>query len=215
VTIKVLIADDQAIVRTGIAMILAAEDDIDVVGEAVDGAHAVELAGSRRPDVVLMDIRMPKMDGLQALRQLTRPGTVSPPKVVVLTTFDNDEYVYRALHGGASGFLLKDSGPALLVEAIRAAASGEALVSPAITVKLLRRLTPPSSVVEPETALSARELEVVRMLARGRTNAEIAAELFITVGTVKTHLSHVQTKLPARNRVEIAMWAWQRGMVDP
>lgn len=139
-TIRVLIADDQAMVRAGFAMILSAEDDIDVVAEATDGVHAVELAGRHRPDVVLMDIRMPRMDGLEALRRLTRPGTVNPPKVVVVTTFDDDEYVQRALSEGASGFLIKDSGPALLVEAIRAAASGEALVSPAITVRLLRRL---------------------------------------------------------------------------
>ena len=211
-TIRVLIADDQAIIRTGIAMILSAEDGIEVVGEAADGAQAVDMAEGLRPDVVLMDIRMPRMDGLQALARLTRPGLAEPPKVVVLTTFDNDEYVYRALHGGAYGFLLKDSGPALLVEAIRAAASGEALVSPAITVKLLNRLTPPAANPAPGTALSARELEVVRLVARGRTNAEIATGLFITVGTVKTHLTHVQAKLSTRNRVEIAMWAWQRGL---
>ncbi|MFC9428889.1 response regulator [Streptomyces sp. NPDC056987] len=214
-TIRVLIADDQAMVRAGFAMILGAEDDIDVVGEAEDGVHAVELAERHRPDVVLMDIRMPRMDGLEALRRLTRPGTVNPPKVVVVTTFDDDEYVQRALSEGASGFLIKDSGPALLVEAIRAAASGEALVSPAITVRLLRRLT--SAVPaprEPDTALSAREKDLVRLVARGLTNAEIATELSISVGTVKTHLGNVQVKLPARNRVEIAAWAWESGLVD-
>ncbi|MFJ1644227.1 response regulator [Streptomyces sp. NPDC088258] len=214
-TIRVLIADDQAMVRAGFAMILAAEDDIDVVGEATDGVHAVELAGRHRPDVVLMDIRMPRMDGLEALRTLTRPGTVNPPKVVVVTTFDDDEYVQRALGEGASGFLLKDSGPALLVEAIRAAASGEALVSPAITVRLLRRLHDAVPAPrEPHTALSARELDLVRLVARGLTNAEIATELTISVGTVKTHLANVQIKLPARNRVEIAAWAWESGVVD-
>ncbi|MFF5564459.1 response regulator [Streptomyces sp. NPDC012623] len=214
-TIRVLIADDQAMVRAGFAMILAAEDDIDVVGEATDGVHAVELAGRHRPDVVLMDIRMPRMDGLEALRILTRPGTVNPPKVVVVTTFDDDEYVQRALGEGASGFLLKDSGPALLVEAIRAAASGEALVSPAITVRLLRRLHDAVPAPrEPHTALSARELDLVRLVARGLTNAEIATELTISVGTVKTHLANVQIKLPARNRVEIAAWAWESGVVD-
>lgn len=167
-TIRVLIADDQAMVRAGFAMILAAEDDIDVVAEAADGVHAVELAGHHRPDVVLMDIRMPRMDGLEALRRLTRPGTVSPPKVVVVTTFDDDEYVQRALSEGASGFLIKDSGPALLVEAIRAAASGEALVSPAITVRLLRRLNSAVPAArEPYTALSARETDLVRLVARG------------------------------------------------
>lgn len=213
-TIRVLIADDQAMVRTGISMILAAEDDIEVVGEAVDGEHAVRLAGVHRPDVVLMDIRMPRMDGLHALQQLTRPGPERPPRVVMVTTFDDDEYVYSALNGGAYGFLLKDSGPALLVEAVRAAASGEALVSPAITVKLLRRLNPlPAESAPPLTVLSARELDVVRLVANGLTNAEIASQLYISVGTVKTHLSRVQTKLPARNRVAIALWAWQKGLV--
>ncbi|GAA3957790.1 response regulator transcription factor [Streptomyces marokkonensis] len=214
-TIRVLIADDQAMVRAGFTMILAAEDDIEVVGEATDGLHAVELAECHRPDVVLMDIRMPRMDGLEALRRLTRPGTVNPPKVVVVTTFDDDEYVQRALGEGASGFLIKDSGPALLVEAIRAAASGEALVSPAVTVRLLRRLTSavPTS-REPRTALSARESDLVRLVARGLTNAEIATELTISVGTVKTHLGNVQAKISARNRVEIAAWAWETGLVD-
>ncbi|MET7667803.1 response regulator transcription factor [Micromonospora luteifusca] len=212
-TIRVLIADDQAMVRTGISMILAAEDDIEVVGEAVDGEHAVEMVRLHRPDVVLMDVRMPKVDGLQALRQLTRPGPERPPRVVMVTTFDDDEYVYSALNGGAYGFLLKHSGPALLVEAVRAAASGEALVSPAITVKLLRQLNPlPSESAPALTVLSARELDVVRLVANGLTNAEIAGQLYISVGTVKTHLSRVQTKLPARNRVEIALWAWQKGL---
>ncbi|MGP4016495.1 response regulator [Saccharopolyspora sp. 5N708] len=212
-TIRVLIADDQAMIRTGIAMILAAEDDIEVVGEAVDGVHVVEMAARCRPDVVLMDIRMPRMDGLDALRRLTRPGTVDPPKVVVVTTFDSDEYVYRALHGGACGFVLKDSGATLLIEAIRAAASGAALVSPAITVKLLRRLSSPTPSAAATAELSARELDVVRLVADGMTNAEIASELFISVGTVKTHLGNVQSKLPARNRVEIAMWAWRSGLL--
>ncbi|MFE6894173.1 response regulator [Streptomyces sp. NPDC057694] len=213
-TIRVLIADDQAMVRAGFAMILAAEDDIEVVAEAKDGVDAVELAALHRPDVVLMDIRMPRMDGLEALRRLTRPGTVNPPKVVVVTTFDDDEYVQRALGEGASGFLIKDSGPALLVEAIRAADSGEALVSPAITVRLLRRLNSAPAPREPHAALSARENDLVRLVARGLTNAEIAADLGISVGTVKTHLTNVQGKLSARNRVEIAAWAWESGLVD-
>lgn len=216
-TIRVLIADDQAMVRTGFAMILAAEDDIEVVGEAADGVQAVELAERCRPDVVLMDIRMPRLDGLEALRRLTRPGLVNPPRVVVVTTFDDDEYVHRALRGGACGFLVKDSGPALLVEAIRAAASGEALVSPSITVRLLRGLSdgaPSGPRRERHPGLSARETEVVRLVATGLTNAEIAGELSISVGTVKTHLGNVQTKLSARNRVEIAAWAWQSGLAD-
>ncbi|MEU3557834.1 response regulator [Streptomyces fragilis] len=213
-TIRVLVADDQVMVRTGFAMILAAEDGIEVVAEAGDGVQAVELARLHRPDVVLMDIRMPRLDGLEAMRRLTRPGVVDPPKVVVVTTFDDDEYVHRALSQGACGFLLKDSGPALLVEAIRAAASGEALVGPSITMRLLRRLSPSAGARrEPAVALSARELDLVRLVARGRTNAEIAAELSISVGTVKTHLGNVQAKLPARNRVEIAAWAWETGLV--
>jgi DNA-binding NarL/FixJ family response regulator len=213
-TIRVVIADDQAMVRTGFGMILAAEDDIEVVGEATNGVEAVELAGRCRPDVVLMDIRMPLLDGLEALRLLLRPGPQAPPKVVVVTTFDDDEYIQRALRDGACGFLLKDSGPALLVEAIRAAASGEALVSPSITVKLLRGLGGfVSQSRAPRADLSAREVDVVRLVARGLTNAEVAEQLCITVGTVKTHLGNVQAKLPARNRVEIAAWAWESGLL--
>ncbi|MFE7794242.1 response regulator [Streptomyces sp. NPDC057460] len=213
-TIRVLIADDQAMVRAGFAMILDAEADIDVIAEAADGLQAVELAQRHRPDVVLMDIRMPHLDGLEALRHLTRPGTVDPPKVVIATTFDDDEYVHRALHDGASGFLIKDSGPALLVEAIRAAASGEALISPSITVRLLRGLTRATNHRTAHSALTARELDLVRLVARGLTNAEIATELSISVGTVKTHLGNVQTKLAIRNRVEIAAWAWETGLLD-
>nr|WP_241827150.1 response regulator transcription factor [Streptomyces graminilatus] len=217
-TIRVLIADDQAMVRTGFGMILSVQDDIEVVAEAVDGVEAVELAERHRPDVVLMDIRMPRLDGLEALRRLTRPGLTDPPKVVMVTTFDDDAYVHRALRGGACGFLIKDSGPALLVEAIRAAASGESLVSPSITVRLLSGLsTGASSPAARASAagLSARETEVVRLVAKGLTNAEIAAGLSITVGTVKTHLGNVQNKLSARNRVEIAAWAWESGLAVP
>ncbi|MFJ7497993.1 response regulator [Streptomyces sp. NPDC097727] len=214
-TIRVLIADDQAMVRAGFTMILAAEDDIEVVAEAADGVQAVELAERHRPDVVLMDIRMPRLDGLEALRHLTRPGTVERPRVVVATTFDDDEYIHQALRDGASGFLVKDSGPALLVEAVRAAASGEALVSPSVTVRLLRSLgTAVTTRRAAHSALSARELDLVRLVARGLTNAEIAAKLSISVGTVKTHLGNVQTKLCARNRVQIAAWAWETGLVE-
>jgi DNA-binding NarL/FixJ family response regulator len=204
--IKVMVADDQAMVRTGFGMILGAEPDIEVVGEAADGVEAVSLARQVRPDVALMDIRMPRMDGLEALKQIS-----DFVHVVVVTTFDHDEYVHTALRNGACGFLLKDSGPNLLLEAVRAAVSGDALISPSITVRLLQHMNPPTPAVP--HSLSARELDVVKLVAIGRTNAEIAAELFISIGTVKTHLASVQSKLDARNRVEIAAWAWESGLV--
>jgi DNA-binding NarL/FixJ family response regulator len=210
--IRVMIADDQAMVRTGFGMIIGAQPDMEVVGEAADGVEAVALARRLRPDVALFDIRMPKMDGLEALRLLAGPGVVDPIKVVVVTTFDLDEYVHQALRNGAAGFLLKDSGPALLIEAVRAAVSGDALISPSITVRLLEHLSPPAPTGD-DGGLSPRELDVVKLTARGMTNAEIAAELFISVGTVKTHLGSVQAKLNARNRVEIAAWAWERRLV--
>jgi DNA-binding NarL/FixJ family response regulator len=210
--IKVLIADDQAMVRTGFGMIIGAQPDMEVVGEAADGVEAVALARKLRPDVALFDIRMPKMDGLEALRLLAGPGVADPVKVVVVTTFDLDEYVHQALRNGAAGFLLKDSGPALLVEAVRAAVSGDALISPKITVRLLEHLSLPKPVTD-DGGLSPRELDVVKLVARGLTNAEIATELFISIGTVKTHLGSVQTKLSARGRVEIAAWAWERRLV--
>jgi DNA-binding NarL/FixJ family response regulator len=210
--IAVLIADDQAMVRTGFGMIIGAQPDMAVVGEAADGVEAVALARRLRPDVALLDIRMPKMDGLEALRLLAGPGVADPVKVVVVTTFDLDEYVHQALRNGAAGFLLKDSGPALLVEAVRAAVSGDALISPSITVRLLEHLSPPAPSGD-DGGLSRRELDVVKLVARGLTNAEIAQQLFISVGTVKTHLGSVLTKLGARNRVEIAAWAWERKLV--
>jgi DNA-binding NarL/FixJ family response regulator len=210
--ITVLIADDQAMVRTGFGMIIGAQPDMEVVGEAADGVEAVALARRLRPDVALFDIRMPKMDGLEALRLLAGPGVADPVKVVVVTTFDLDEYVHQALRNGAAGFLLKDSGPALLVEAVRAAVSGDALISPSITVRLLEHLSPPAPSGD-DGGLSPRELDVVKLAARGLTNAEIAQQLFISVGTVKTHLGSVQTKLGARNRVEVAAWAWERRLV--
>ncbi|WP_433546560.1 response regulator [Streptomyces sp. CA-294286] len=211
--IRVLLADDQEIVRTGMAMILSVEDDIDVVAHAQDGLQALEMAETHRPDVVLMDIRMPRLDGLDALRHLTRPHAAHRPQVVMVTTFDDEDYLLRAVEAGAVGFILKDSGPRLLVEAVRAAAAGDSLVSPSITVRLLRGFRAVSARPEPVTRLSPREREVVVLLAGGLTNAEIAAALTITVGTVKTHLTHVQSKLGARNRVEIAAWAWRNGLV--
>lgn len=221
--IRVLIADDQDMVRTGFRFFLDAQPDITVVAEAADGEAAVRLAREMRPDVCLLDIRMPKLDGLEATRQLAGPDVADPMRVVVVTTFDLDEYVYGALRGGACGFLLKDSGPTLLAEAVRAAAAGDSLVSPSVTVRLLRHVTAEPTrepVVAPRPApatepLTDRELDVVRLVALGRTNAEIAAELFVSLSTVKTHLSSVQLKLAARNRVEIAAWAWQNGHARP
>ncbi|GGU35253.1 response regulator [Lentzea flava] len=204
--IRVLVADDQAMVRTGFGMILGAEPDIEVVAEAQDGVEAVAEARRTKPDVALMDIRMPRMDGLEALKQIA-----NDVHVVVCTTFDHDEYVHTALNNGACGFLLKDAGPNLLIEAVRAAVTGDALISPSITVRLLQHMNTPTP-QQPHN-LSARELDVVKLAAIGRTNAEIAQELFISVGTVKTHLASVQTKLDARNRVEIAAWAWESRLV--
>ncbi|WP_103384026.1 response regulator [Pseudonocardia dioxanivorans] len=209
---SVLVADDQEMVRTGFRLLLGAEPGIEVVGEAGTGAEAVERARRLRPDVVLMDIRMPELDGLEATRALT--ADPDPPRIVVVTTFDLDEYVYGALRAGACGFLLKDAGPRLLVEAVRAAAAGDALVSPSVTVRLLRHLTTPAPRPTLPEPLSPREIDVVRAVARGRTNAEIAADLFVSLSTVKTHLTNVQAKLGARNRVEVAAWVWEHGLVS-
>jgi DNA-binding NarL/FixJ family response regulator len=214
-TIRVLIADDQAMVRSGLRMILEAQADITVIAEAVDGAEAVALARRHRPDVCLVDIRMPRLDGMAVTRALAGPGVPDPMRVIIVTTFDLDEYVYGTLRGGAVGFILKDAGAALLVEAVRAAHSGEALISPSITVRLLRELTDNAGRPDEDSVnvLSGRETEVVQAIAVGRTNQEIAAELFISLSTVKSHISGVQTKLGLRNRVEIAAWAWQNRIV--
>jgi DNA-binding NarL/FixJ family response regulator len=213
VTIRVLIADDQEGIREAFRMVIDSQPDMRVVAEAADGRSALAQARLLRPDVVLADIRMPVMDGLELTRLLAGPEVADPVRVVVVTTFDLDEYVYTALRDGACGYLLKRSGPMLVVEAVRAAVSGETLISPQITVKLLRRMMPPQAPTASGEALSARELDVVRLVARGRTNAEIAAELFISAGTVKNHLASVQRRLGVRNRVEIAAWAWSTGQV--
>ncbi|MCW2877417.1 MAG: response regulator receiver protein [Sphaerisporangium sp.] len=213
---KVLVADDQELVRTGFQMILDAQPDIEVVAAVADGATAVEQARRLRPDVCLLDIRMPRLDGLEVTRMLAGPGVPDPMRVVIVTTFDLDEYVYGALRAGACGFLLKDSGPTLLIEAVRAAANGDALVSPSVTVRLLQHLARPVTVRArpPREPLTEREMDVVRLVARGRTNLEVAAELFVSLSTVKTHLGSIQMKLGARNRVEIAAWAWESGNVS-
>jgi DNA-binding NarL/FixJ family response regulator len=214
--IRVLIADDQEMVRAGFRMILETQDDIEVVADVPDGVSAVRMARELRPDVCLLDIRMPGMDGLEVTKTLAGPGVVDPLKVVVVTTFDLDEYVHTALSNGANGFLLKDAGPALLLEAVRAADRGDALVSPQITVRLLRHFATANATAPADPAtepLTDRELDVVKAAARGLTNTEIGTELYLSLSTVKTHLAAVQAKIGARNRVEVAAWAWRTGLM--
>jgi len=210
VSIRVVVADDQDLVRTGLVMILGAQPDLEVVGEAADGLTALDLATRLRPDVLLVDIRMPGLDGVEVTRRLAGPDVADPMAVVVITTFDLDEYVLGALRAGARGFLLKDAGPELLVRAIHAAADGDALIAPNITRRLLATFADqsPAVPVQPVDPLTDREEEVLALVARGRTNAEIAAELFVALSTVKSHVASLMTKLGARNRVEIAMWAY-------
>jgi DNA-binding NarL/FixJ family response regulator len=216
-TTRILIADDQDMVRHGFRLILDAQPDMKVVADAADGATALEMARRIRPDVVLADIRMPRLDGLELTRALAGPGVADPMRVVVVTTFDLDEYVYAALRNGACGFLLKRAGPTLLVEAIRAAMAGDAMVSPSVTVRLLKHLRtgPDAAPTSPAESLTEREIAVARLVAEGKTNAEIGAELFISAGTVKTHVANIQRKLAVRNRVGIAVWAWNSGHARP
>ncbi len=217
-SIRVLVADDQEIVRTGLAMILNAQPGITVVGEAADGREAVDLARRLKPDVCLFDIRMPELDGIEATHRLAGPSVADPLAVVVITTFDHDEYVYAALRAGARGFLLKNAGVEMLTQAVHAAAHGDALIAPSITARLLatfaeqgqgqgleHRSTP--SPAQPVDPLTDREEQILTAVARGRTNSEIAAEFHITLSTVKSHLTSLMTKLGTRNRVEIAIWA--------
>jgi DNA-binding NarL/FixJ family response regulator len=218
VTLGVLIADDQALMRAGFRMILEAEPDLEVVGEAADGREAVAEAGRLRPDVVLMDVRMPEMDGIEATRRLLEAN--GDTKVVMLTTFDMDEYVYEALRAGASGFLVKDVPPEQLVAGIRSVASGDTLVAPSVTRRLIQEFVrrPPDAVRtrSPELdRLTEREVEVLRMIARGRSNAEIATEFFVSETTVKTHVAHVLAKVGARDRVQAVVFAYESGLVLP
>jgi DNA-binding NarL/FixJ family response regulator len=218
VSIRVLLCDDQALVRSGFRMILEAREDIEVVGEAEDGAQALELARRRRPDVILMDIRMPRLDGVEATRRLVEAG--SEARILILTTFDLDEYVYEALRAGASGFVLKDLQPAQLVEAIRVVARGEALLAPTVTRRLLdrfaRELPRSPGAPPPElSSLTEREREVLGLLAGGLSNAELAERLFLSETTVKTHVSSILRKLGLRDRVQAVVVAYQAGLVRP
>jgi DNA-binding NarL/FixJ family response regulator len=213
-TIRVLLADDQQLVRGGFRMILRAEPDIDVVGEAADGMEAVARSRELKPDVVLMDVRMPKVDGIEATRQIM-DARAEAPRVLVLTTFDLDEYVYEALRAGASGFLLKDAPEEQLVSGIRVVASGASLFAPAVTRRLIERFTYPTRVDPPEALaeLTIRELEVLRLIARGLSNAEIATELVVSEHTAKTHVAHILSKLALRDRVQAVVLAYETGVV--
>ena len=213
-TVRVLVADDQDIVRTGLRMILDAQPDIEVVGEAADGREALELARRLRPDVCLVDIRMPEIDGIELTRLLAGPDVADPMAIVVITTFDLDEYVHGALRSGARGFLLKDAGPDLLSQAVHSAARGDALIAPSVTARLLATFaglgaSSREPAAQPVAPLTEREEEVLVTVALGRTNAEIADELSISLSTVKTHLASLMNKIGARNRVELAMWAYE------
>jgi DNA-binding NarL/FixJ family response regulator len=219
--VRVLLVDDQPLLRTGFRLILEAEPDLVVVGEAGDGIQACELARTARPDVVLMDIRMPRMDGVEATRRITGTDRDTAPRVLVLTTFDLDEYVVEALRAGASGFLLKDVPADALIEAIRVVSSGEAVVAPRVTRRLLDKFAgrlPPANAPTPAAALDSlteREVEVLRLVARAKSNAEIAAELYVSETTIKTHVGHVLTKLDLRDRVQAAVFAYEAGLVRP
>jgi DNA-binding NarL/FixJ family response regulator len=212
--IRVLLADDQSLVRAGFRMILRAEPDIEVVGEASDGREAVEQARQLQPDVVLMDIRMPEVDGIDATRRVT--ALDPPPRVLVLTTFDLDEYVYESLRAGASAFLLKDAPEQQLIAAVRVVADGGSLFSPSVTRRLIEQFAQPASPASTALAgLTAREREVLRLVARGRSNAELASELVVSEHTAKTHVASILQKLELRNRVQAVVMAYETGLVRP
>ena len=212
--VRVLIADDQALIRAGLRVILDHQPGIEVIGEASDGRQAVALARQLQPDVCLFDIRMPEMDGIEATRILAGPQAEAPFAVVMITTYDLDEYVYNALRAGARGFVLKDAGPELLSQAIYAAANGDALISPSVTARLLStfaRGPAKGKLTQPSTPLTEREEDVLVHVANGLTNAEIADELHVSLSTVKTHIASLMAKLDVRNRVELAIWAHETG----
>ena len=215
--IRVFIADDQALVRGGFRMILDAQPDMEVVGEAQDGREALRAVADLRPDVVLMDIRMPEMDGLETTRRIVTDEDA--PRVLMLTTFDMNEYVYEAMKSGASGFLLKDVKPEQLADAVRTVAAGDALLAPTITRRLIEefvRRPPPGSTAPPELeSLTDRELEVLKLIAKGYSNEEIAKELFVSMATVKTHITHILMKLDLRDRVQAVVLAYESGLVQP
>jgi DNA-binding NarL/FixJ family response regulator len=218
VAIRILIADDQAMLRGGFRMMLETEPDFEIVGEAQDGVEAIALAERRRADVVLMDIRMPGMDGLEATRRLAGPGVANPAKVIVITTFDVDDYVFSALRAGASGFLLKDAQPEVLIDAIRRVHEGHALIAPEVT----RRLITEFAAVSPDPSerarlevLSGRERDVLLLMARGRTNAQIGSDLFVEETTIKSHVSSVLSKLGVTSRVQAVIAAYETGLVNP
>ncbi|WP_194819709.1 response regulator transcription factor [Nocardia sp. XZ_19_385] len=214
-TIRVVIADDQHLVREGLAVLLDSQPDITVVGHAVDGQQAIDVVAELRPDIVLMDVRMPGVDGLAATRRITAAG--SPARIIMLTTFDLDEYVYAALTFGASGFLLKDASTQTLGDAVRAVAGGDAMLAPSVTRRLLEQFTRPSGFTSPtrSTGLTARETEVLILIARGFSNAEIAAELVISEQTVKTHVGRVLDKLQLRDRTQAAIYAYETRLIEP
>lgn len=217
-SIRVIVADDQDLVRAGLAGLLASEPDIEVVGQAPDGGRAVELARQIRPDVVVMDIRMPGMDGIEATRRIAADTELSETRVLVLTTYDADEYVFEALRAGASGFLLKDARAEVLIDAVRVVAAGESLLAPSATRRLVERFvsSPVAVVAQPRLdALTERECEVFALIAKGLSNDEIAETLVISPATAKTHVSHVMTKLGARDRAQLVTWAYEWGVVSP